>query len=109
MRALGLATVLLALGPGVAFADDALSGPLMPLSFMVGDWRSVGEGAGPGGGGDSSIHPDLGGRLLVWRDHVRLKAGGAFDIYMVVFPEGDGAAAEFVDTEGHAIHYAVTP
>jgi hypothetical protein len=108
MRALALAAAL-ALGASPAFADDTLVGPLKSLGFMVGDWRSVGDGAGPGAGGDSAIHPDLGGRILVRRDHVRLKAGGGFDIYMVVFPQGDGAAADFIDTEGHTIHYAVTP
>jgi len=91
-----------------ALAEPPLQGPLAPLAFMVGDWNSVGEGIGAGAGGDSSIHADLGGRILVRRDHVLTKAGGAFDIYMVVFPAPDGVRADFIDTEGHTILYAAT-
>ena len=90
-------------------ADPPLQGPLASLAFMVGDWRGVGEGTGPGAGGDSAIHPDLGGRLLVRRDHVLTKAGGAFDIDMVTYVDGSALKAEFIDTEGHVIHYGVTP
>ena len=99
--------------PATAFAADAqgsaLTGPVAPLSFMVGDWRGDGQGVGAGAGGDSAMHPDLGGRVLVRRDHVLTKAGGAFDIYMVVYPDQGGLRAEFIDTEGHTIHYAATP
>ncbi len=109
MRALALAAVLGALATSPAIADAPLTGPLQPLAFMVGDWRSDGDSTGAGAGGDSAIHSDLGGRILVRRDHVTTRAGGAFDIYMVVYPDGDHAAADFVDTEGHTIHYVVTP
>ena len=91
-----------------AAAADPLTGPLAALSFMVGDWRSVGDASGSGAGGDSSIHPDLGGRLLVRRDHVALKDGGGFDIYQVVYADGPDLRSEFIDTEGHTIHYRVT-
>ncbi|HLY81109.1 MAG TPA: hypothetical protein VKQ70_17145 [Caulobacteraceae bacterium] len=108
MRALALAAGL-ALVAGPALADDALIGALKPLGFMIGDWRGDGQGVGAGAGGDSSIHPDLGGRVLIRRDHVLTKAGGAFDIYMLIYPDAAGLRAEFVDTEGHTIHYAATP
>ena len=107
MRALLLAA---AIGiPAVATAGDApIWGPLAQLGFMVGDWRGVGEGTGPGVGGDSSIHPDLSGRVLVRRDHVLLKNGGSFDILMTAYGDQDGLRAEFIDTEGHVIHYRAT-
>ena len=108
IRALTIALAL-ALSSVALAADPPLQGPLAPLAFMVGDWRGVGEGTGPGAGGDSAIHPDLGGRLLVRRDHVLTKAGGAFDSYMVTYADGAALKAEFVDTEGHVIHYAVAP
>ena len=91
-----------------AAAADPLAGPLAPLSFMVGDWKAVGDASGPGAGGVSSIHPDLGGRLLVRRDHVLLKDGGGFDVYQVVYADGTDLRSEFIDTEGHTIHYRVT-
>jgi hypothetical protein len=108
MRTLGLAILGAALIGAPALAEP-LAGPLAPLGFMVGDWRGDGDASGAGAGGVSAIHPELDGRVLVRRDHVVTKAGGAFDIYMVVYPDGGGLRAEFIDTEGHTIHYAATP
>ncbi len=99
----------MALTTAAQAADPPLQGALAPLAFMVGDWRGVGDSLGAGAGGDSAIHPELGGRLLVRRDHVLTKQGGAFDIYMVTYADGSALKAEFVDTEGHMIHYGVTP
>ena len=109
MRGLALAALGAALIAGPALAAEPLTGPTAALGFMVGDWQADGQGIGAGAGGVSAIHPDLGGRVLVRRDHVLTKAGGAFDIYMVVYPDGEALRAEFVDTEGHTIHYAATP
>ena len=105
IRALLLAAAAVATPSMVSAADPPLQGPLAQLSFMVGDWRAVGGGSGPGAGGDSSFRPDLGGHALVRRDHVLLKSGGGFDILMVVYGENGGLGAEFLDTEGHVIHY----
>jgi hypothetical protein len=101
-----LAATLIA---GPALAEAPLTGPAAPLAFMVGDWQAAGDSQGAGAGGVSAIHSELGGRVLVRRDHVLTKAGGAFDIYMVVYPDRAALRAEFVDTEGHTIHYAVVP
>jgi hypothetical protein len=109
MRKLALAVLGAALIGAPALAAEPLSGPLAPLDFMVGDWRSADDAAGAGAGGVSAIHADLDGRVLVRRDHVLTKAGGAFDIYMVIYPDQGGLRAEFIDTEGHTIHYAATP
>jgi hypothetical protein len=108
MRRFLLAAVAAALVAGPALAEAPLSGPTAPLAFMVGDWQAAGDSQGAGAGGVSAIHPDLGGRVLVRRDHVLTKAGGAFDILMMVYPDQSGLRAEFVDTEGHTIHYAAT-
>jgi len=107
MRALAWAAVLAASVASSALADEALVGPLKPLAFMVGDWRSAGENSGAGAGGVSRIHADLGGRIMVRRDHVQIRSGGSFDIYMLVYPDGDHVSADFIDTEGHTIHYGV--
>ncbi|HEY1425410.1 MAG TPA: hypothetical protein VGF50_01945 [Caulobacteraceae bacterium] len=107
------AAVAMVAAPAVTCAADAqnpaLIGPVATLGFMVGDWKGDGQGAGAGAGGVSAIHADLGGRVLVRRDHVLTKAGGAFDIFMVVYPDQNGLRAEFIDTEGHTIHYAASP
>ena len=103
----GLSLALLA-GPP-ALASSPLAGDLGALAFMIGEWKSVGDPSGPDAGGTSSIEPDLSGRLLIRRDHVLTTAGQAFDIYMAMYDDGGSLRAEFVDTEGHVIHYAVTP
>lgn len=107
------AAALISVPTATSAADGqspALTGPVAALGFMVGDWRGDGQGVGAGAGGVSAMHADLGGRVLVRRDHVLTKAGGAFDILMVVYPDqGDTLRAEFIDTEGHTIHYAARP
>ena len=40
-------------------------------------------------------------------DHVTLKAGGGFEIYQLVYADGSQLRSEFIDTEGHVIHYKV--
>jgi hypothetical protein len=111
--ALGAALIAaLIAAPAIADAPSTsatLTGPAAALAFMVGDWEGTGDSRGAGAGGVSAIHPELGGRVLVRRDHVLTKAGGAFDILMMVYPDRGGLRAEFVDTEGHTIHYAATP
>jgi hypothetical protein len=109
MRALAGVAACATFAVSPAWADESLSAQLKPLAFMIGDWRSTGVGVGAGAGGDSAIHPDLGGRILIRRDHVLVRAGGSFDIYMLIYPDGDRASAEFIDTEGHTIRYSVTP
>jgi hypothetical protein len=109
MRALAGLAACAAFVVSPAWADEPLAAPLEPLAFMIGDWRATGEGVGAGAGGDSAIHPDLGGRVLIRRDHVLVRAGGSFDLYMLVYPDGGRAIADFIDTEGHTIHYSVAP
>ena len=108
MRLLLASVLALTFTATSALAAETLINPLAPLAFMTGDWMAS-DSSGAGAGGDSSIHADLQGRLLVRRDHVLVRTGGAFDIFMVVYAEGGRLRAEFIDTEGHVIHYAVTP
>ena len=97
----------LAGGPPIRTVTKPLAAQLDPLRFMIGEWKAAANGAGAGG--ESSIEPDLNGHVLVRRDHVLTKAGTAFDIYMMIYPDVSGLRAEYVDTEGHTIHYAATP
>ena len=97
----------LAGGPPIRTVTKPLAAQLDPLRFMIGEWKAAANGAGAGG--ESSIEPDLNGHVLVRRDHVLTKAGTAFDIYMMIYPDVSGLRAEYVDTEGHTIHYGVTP
>jgi len=81
---------------------------LAPLTFMIGEWKSAGDSSGAGAGGTSSIESELNGRIVVRRDHVLTRDRKAFDVYMVIYPDNGRVSADFMDTEGHTIHYAMT-
>jgi hypothetical protein len=96
-----------------AFAQTALKPPLQPLSFLVGEWKGddgkVAETGGTSKGG-SRISVEADGWALLRQDHTELfdKAGkpaGAFHQTMMIYPDNGMVHADYVDGEGHAIHY----
>jgi len=96
-----------------ALAQPALKPELAPLAFLVGNWDS-GEGkvADTGGTskGGSVFTMESDGAAILRRDHTETfdKAGkpaGAFHQTMLIYPDGNGLRADYVDGEGHAIHY----
>jgi hypothetical protein len=89
---------------------DKTGNPFDPLRFLVGDW--VGEGSSKAGQGQGafSIKEDLGGAILVRRDHTDYPATNgkpafSLDVMMVIFAEGGQLRATYFDSEKHAIHY----
>jgi hypothetical protein len=106
------ATAILLLAPP-AFAQTALKPALAPVAFLVGSWDSGdGKVADTGGTskGGSVITVESDGAAILRRDHTELfdKAGkpaGGFHQTMIVYPDGGGVHADYVDGEGHAIHY----
>ena len=90
---------------------DKTGNPFDPVRFLVGDW--VGEGSSKAGQGQGafSIKEDLGGAILVRRDHTDYPATNgkpafSLDVLMVIYPEGGQLRATFFDSEKHVIHYA---
>jgi hypothetical protein len=84
-----------------------------PFQFLIGEW--VGEGKEGQGTGHFSLMPDLGGKVLVRRNHAELPAGngrpaGVHEDLMVIYKSEDGKSAKaiYFDNEGHVINYAVT-
>ena len=84
--------------------------PFDPIRFLVGDW--MGEGtAKPGQGkGSFSIKEDLGGAVMVRRDHTDYPAANnnpafSLDVFMTIYSEGGQLRAIFFDSEKHVIHY----
>ena len=113
MKAKLLAVVLAA---GVAVAAHSQVVQLKPglsgLSFLVGDW-SGGRGkvadTGETSTGSSSITAEVGGSVLLRRDHTSLfdasgKPVGGFDQIMMIYLEGGSLHAEYSDGT-HVIHY----
>jgi len=108
---LALLTVALTLvGAGAVEAHD-LSGPLKPLSFLLGQWRGGGDVADAGGtaSGVSVMTNEANGGVILRKDHTQLfdKAGkpiGAFDQIMIIYEDVGGVRAEYSDGQ-HLIHY----
>jgi hypothetical protein len=80
---------------------------------MIGTWTSCDKPEK--GTGSFSISSDLGGKVLVRRNHAELPAGGGrpagiHDDLMVIYQEPGTRAvkAEYFDNEGHVIHYSAS-
>jgi hypothetical protein len=89
---------------------DKTGNPFDPVRFLVGDW--IGEGSSKAGQGQGafSIKEDLGGAILVRRDHTDYPAKNgkpafSLDVMMVIYAEGGQLRATYFDSEKHVIHY----
>ena len=118
MRLITASAILLLATP--ALAAPTLKPALAPVAFLVGTWVS-GEGkvADTGGKskGGSLMTVESDGSAILRRDHTETfdragKPAGSFHQTMLIYPDNGGLKADYVDGEGHAIHYisaTVTP
>ena len=93
---------------------------LADIGFLVGHWSSATPGkvvdSGETSIGQISFTPEVGGSVLLRKDHVILydrsgKPAGGFDIMMMIYPEAGTLHADYSDGQ-HIIHYTsalVTP
>ena len=84
------------------------------LSFLVGHWTGEGTGTPGTSEGEFSFEWDLSHNVLVRRSFAEYPAAqgrpaSRHDDLMVVFLEADKLKADYFDSEGHVIHYAVNP
>jgi hypothetical protein len=105
-------TLALALAAAPAAAAPP-KGPLAGLAFLVGEWRAD-DGVVPDvhgvSRGRSTIAAEANGAALVRRDRTEVfdaagKPINAFEQSMLVYAEAGGVKADYVDGEGHVIHY----
>ncbi len=98
-----------AAGPAAGLAPG-----LAGIGFLVGHWSSRIPGVVAETGGTStgtiSFTPEVGGHVLLRRDHLGLldrsgRAAGGFDILMMIYPEAGTLHADYSDGQ-HVIHYA---
>lgn len=102
-----LLTLLLA-SPTAAAPD-----PLATLDFLLGDWRA--ESAGPkDASGSSAFTKELQGRAIVRTSFAAYPAAGGRpasrhdDLMVIHAAGGEALRADYYDSEGHAIRYAVS-
>ncbi len=89
-----------------------LAPDLAPIGFLVGHWvGDDGKVAETGGTsqGTSVITSEVGGAVLLRRDHTELrdaagKASGGFDLITMIYPESGTLHADYSDGQ-HIIHY----
>jgi hypothetical protein len=109
-RLIAIAFLLLATP---AFARVALQPPLAPLGFLIGSWKSddgkvADIGGTSKGGSEISVASD--GWAILRADHTELfdrnqKPAGSFHQTMIIYSDGGALHAEYVDGQGHVIHY----
>lgn len=110
---------LLACLAAPALAQPPLKPPLADVAFLVGQWKADdGKVADTGetSRGTSVITIEADGNALLRRDTTQTfkngKPGGRFSQLMTIYAEAGSLRADYVDGEGHVIHYAsadVTP
>lgn len=78
---------------------------------LVGEWQA--DASPDGASGGFSLAPDLQDRVLVRHNFAEYpksatRPGGRHDDLMIIYRAGDATRADYWDSEGHVIHYAVT-
>jgi hypothetical protein len=118
MKKIALYFLPLLMFPMLAVAQTAPQDPWAGWKFLLGEWVAEGSSGVPGSasGGGFTLEPELGGKVLVRKNHAEYPAtkdhpAFSHDDLMVVYREGGATRALYDDSEGHVIHYdaAVTP
>jgi hypothetical protein len=114
-----LGLVAIALLAIVGTAQSESPDPWADLKFLLGEWNAGQSSGVPGQAskGGFTLAPDLGGQVLVRRNHAEYPAAAgrpAFvhDDLMIIYHVPSGAKqfatkAFYDDSEGHVIHYNV--
>ena len=94
-----------------AFADSKQD--WTAVEKMKGEWVGAGSGDPGDGAGSFTFLPEMQGKVYVRKNHAdypATKDRPAFrhEDFMTVYQEGNAVKADYVDNEGHVIHYTVT-
>jgi hypothetical protein len=84
------------------------------VRFLEGAWKGEGGGLPGQSAGEATFRFELEGKALLRRSYADIPAQGGrpaahHEDLMAIFPEGGQLKALYLDNEGHAIHYLVTP
>jgi hypothetical protein len=110
MRSLGLAGLVALLLAGAASA--APPPELEPFSFLVGEWRATGSGEPGVGTGVATFARELQGQVIVRSSFAEYppaagRPSSRHDDLLIMYPHSGGVRADYYDSEGHVIRYAV--
>ncbi len=102
-----LASLALALAPGAGGTGPT---PLESLTPLLGTWDAQGGGAPGKGTGTVSFAREAGGHAVVRRNAVTYPAAdgrpaSTHEDLLVLYADGAGTRALYVDNEGHVIRY----
>lgn len=91
-----------------ALVRGAAPEPLAPLSFLLGQWESIGDQAGATG--RFTFAPSVQDRVIVRTNYSNTPAKDAtpasrHDDVMVIYVEAGSVKADYFDSEGHVIRY----
>jgi hypothetical protein len=98
----------------MAQAPAPQADPFAAVRFLAGTWEGEGTGHPGATTGAATFAFELGGRALIRKSFAQFPAQGGrpaarHEDLMAIYPEGGRLRALFLDNEGHAIHYTVTP
>jgi hypothetical protein len=101
--------------PLAALAQKASPDPWADWKFLLGEWTAGESSGGPGQAskGSFTLAPDLGGQVLVRKNHAEYpptngRPAIVHDDLMIVYREAGATKAFYDDSEGHTIRYNVT-
>ena len=80
---------------------------LEPFSFLIGEWPSTGTGKPGEGKGTAVFERSLQDRVILRKSYAQYPASRHDDL-MIIYAAQGGARADYHDSEGHVIRYAVT-
>ena len=85
------------------------------FKWLMGEWTGEGSGKPGDGKGSFSLKEDLGGKVLVRKNHSEYRAtkdrpATIHDDLMVVYTDFSGATSKaiYFDNEGHTINYTIS-
>jgi len=111
----GAPTAAPAAAPAPVAASTATGAPaeLEPLAFLVGEWPASGTGQPGAGTGTATFARSLQDKVIVRTSYADYPAAAGKpasrhdDLMVIHAAPGGGARADYYDSEGHVIRYAV--
>jgi hypothetical protein len=103
---------LAAFGILLSAAHGAEPAALRPLQFLLGEWEAIPSGKPGDAAGGFNFAPSLQDRVIVRTNHADYPASAGkpasrHDDLMVIYADGESVKADYYDSEGHVIRYAV--